>query len=139
MTHKKWSRIETLFHSAMEKPNDRRETYLKDVAENDNEYTESLKLVRAAEMSADFMSTSIGLDVFTPSLTEGDDMGPWCVGEVIGSGGMGEVYKVSRRSESFEQIGALKLARTKDSKYLRRFELERRLSLIHISEPTRPY
>ena len=49
------------------------------------------------------------------------------MGEVIGSGGMGEVYKVSRRSESFEQIGALKLARTKDSKYLRRFELERRL------------
>lgn len=127
MQHQKWSRVETLFHAAMEKPNDRRVDYLKDVAENDNDYTEALKLVRAAEMSADFMSTSIGLEAFTPSLDQGDDMGPWRVGEVIGSGGMGEVYKVSRRSESFEQIGALKLARTKDSKYLRRFELERRL------------
>jgi len=127
MQHQKWSRVETLFHAAMEKPNDRRASYLKDVAENDNEYTEALNLVRAAEMSADFMSTSIGLEAFTPSLEQGDDMGPWRVGEVIGSGGMGEVYKVSRRSESFEQIGALKLARTKDSKYLRRFELERRL------------
>jgi len=127
MQHQKWSRVETLFHAAMEKPNDRRADYLKDVAENDNEYTEALKLVCAAEMSADFMSTSIGLEAFTPSLTKGDDMGPWRVGEVIGSGGMGEVYKVSRRSESFEQIGALKLARTKDPKYLQRFELERRL------------
>jgi len=127
MHNQKWSRVETLFHAAMEKPNDRRAGYLKDVAENDNEYIEALKLVRAAEMSADFMSTSIGLEAFTPSLEQGDDMGPWRVGEVIGSGGMGEVYQVSRRSESFEQIGALKLARTKDSKYLQRFELERRL------------
>ena len=134
MTHKKWSRIETLFHSAMEKPNNRRETYLKDVAENDNEYTEALKLVRAAEMSADFMSTSIGLEPFTPSLTSGETMGAWQVGAVIGSGGMGEVYKVSRRAETFDQIGALKLARTKDDKYLRRFELERRL-LARLEHP----
>ena len=68
MKHQKWSQIEILFHAAMEKPNDRRVDYLKDVAENDNDYTEALKLVRAAEMSADFMSTSIGLEAFTPSL-----------------------------------------------------------------------
>ncbi len=134
MKNKKWTRVETLFHAAMEKPNNRRERYLKEVAENDNEYTDALKLVRAAEVSADFMSTSIGLEPFSPSFEKGDDIGPWHIGELIGSGGMGEVYKVSRSSEAFEQIGALKVARTKDLYYLKRFELERKI-LARLEHP----
>lgn len=87
--NRNWTRVETLFHSAMEKPNARREAFLKDVAENDNEYDEALKLVKAAEMSSDFMSTSIGLAEFSPSLAKGHELGVWQIGEVLGSGGMG--------------------------------------------------
>jgi len=133
MQNQNWSRVETLFHTAMDKPNDRRKAYLREAAENNDEYAEVLKLVRAAEMSTDFMSTSIALAPFIPTLSTGDMLGVWRIGEMIGSGGMGEVYKVRRHSETFTQTGALKLARTKDTKYLTRFEQERRLlaSLEH--------
>jgi len=133
MQNQNWVRIEMLFHNAMEQPDAQREAYLKDATETEDEYTEVLRLIQAAEVSTDFMSTSIDLGPSTPTLSAGDALGAWCIGEMIGSGGMGEVYQVSRHSETFEQTGALKLARTKDAQYLTRFEQERRLlaSLEH--------
>lgn len=124
---KNWSRVESLFHTAMEKPNDRRKAYLLSAANNNTEYMESLRLVKSAEAADDFMSTSIGLAPFSASLSAGDVLGSWRIGQVLGSGGMGEVYKVSRNKDDFDHVAALKLARTKDPKYLARFEQERQI------------
>ncbi len=55
--------------------------------------------------------------------------GPWTIEEVIGRGGMGEVWRARRRVEDFEQVGALKLLkRGMDSDaLLARFRQERRI------------
>ena len=124
---KKWTQIETLFHAAMEKPNARREGYLRSAANNNTEYEESLRLVKSAEAVDDFMSTSIGLEPFSASLAPGDNLGNWQINAILGSGGMGEVYAVRRKADDFEHKAALKLARTKDVKYLARFEKERQI------------
>ena len=122
-----WSRLEHIFHEAMEKPNDRRKAYLVDVCENAEEYEKALEFVKTAEAADDFMSTSIGLPSFSPSLVNGSVLGSWRIDEIIGSGGMGEVYLVQREADDFKHVAALKLARTKDEKYLRRFEQERKI------------
>ena len=123
----KWTQVETLFHAAMEKPNARRESYLRSAANNNTEFGESMRLVKSAEAVDDFMSTSIGLAPFSASMESGDNIGNWQIVSILGSGGMGEVYEVSRQADDFDHKAALKLARTKDPKYLARFEKERQI------------
>lgn len=125
MSSQNWERVERLFHMAMEKPNDRRKSYLRAAADNDAEYEACLRLIVATENADDFMSTSIGLEPFSASLHIGDILGNWRIDSILGSGGMGEVYRVTREAGDFEHIAALKLARTKDPKYLMQFEQER--------------
>lgn len=122
-----WSRLEHIFHEAMEKPNARRKAYLLDVCESQEEFKKALEFVSASEAADDFMSTSIGLPPFSPSLEKGAVLGNWRVEKIIGSGGMGEVYLVRRETDDYKHVAALKLARTKDKKYLARFEQERKI------------
>ncbi|PHR56103.1 MAG: hypothetical protein COA43_14330 [Robiginitomaculum sp.] len=122
-----WSRLEHIFHEAMEKPNARRRAYLLDVCETQEELEKALEFVSASEATDDFMSTSIGLPHFSPSLTSGAVLGNWRIDKIIGSGGMGEVYLVRRETDDYKHVAALKLARTKDEKYLARFEQERKI------------
>jgi serine/threonine protein kinase len=111
----------------MEKPNDRRRAYLRDVCLTDEEFERALEFVKTAEAADDFMSTSIGLAPFSPSFEEGEILGNWRIDKIIGSGGMGEVYLVQREADDFKHVAALKIARTKDDKYLARFEHERQI------------
>ena len=46
-----------------------------------------------------------------PKLSSGAEVGPWTVLELLGSGGMANVYLAKRTDEAFEQLVALKVVR----------------------------
>jgi len=129
-----FSRVEALFHAAMKRSADDRDSYLSDNAVDDTELESARRLVRVAEQAEDFLNTSVGLPSFVPTLKEGDLVKGWRVGEFLGAGGMGEVYRVRRDQGDFEHDAALKMARIKDSKNLPRFTIERQL-LARLEHP----
>ncbi|MCF6220436.1 MAG: hypothetical protein L3J65_04930 [Robiginitomaculum sp.] len=49
MSTNKWTRVERLFHTAMEKPNNRRSAYLRDACDSEAEYEDCMRLVQAAQ------------------------------------------------------------------------------------------
>jgi eukaryotic-like serine/threonine-protein kinase len=65
----------------------------------------------------------------------GDRLGPWRVGEKIGEGGMGQVFRASREDGQFTQIAALKvLSGLPTGEALDRLALERQV-LAALSHP----
>ena len=62
-----------------------------------------------------------------PLLASGLSVSGWLIETVLGRGGMGEVYLVSREGNGYVQRGAMKIARTSDKTAQERFIRERQL------------
>ena len=60
------------------------------------------------------------------SLSQGDQLGPWEVEELIGSGGMGSVYRARRDDGVYDQTVAIKQLHGGDPAQLARFNAERK-------------
>lgn len=83
---------------------------------------------KAGSAPTGFMRTSVAEPVLSealPPLPAGTAVGNWKLLELLGSGGMGEVYRAVRDDGLYEQTVALKLIRSTSAEHLRRFELER--------------
>lgn len=74
-----------------------------------------------------FMMTAVGdyLSVDDPIYDTGDNVGIWKIQSLIGSGGMGDVYKAKRADELYDQTVALKVMKGTDPKRQSRFASER--------------
>ncbi|MEL6614461.1 MAG: tetratricopeptide repeat protein [Bacteroidota bacterium] len=140
----RWTRIQSLFESALERPEDERTAWLRAACGHDLElYREIESLLQGdAEQhslfggrAADLLSASDLEKAFSPSQT-GERVGPWQLGERIGTGGMGAVYRAERASGDFEQTAALKLIKPgMDSEaVVARFEAERQI-LARLQHP----
>ncbi len=79
------------------------------------------------ELARSFMQTRMpGADaVPESSLRPGDQIDSWQIVELLGAGGMGEVYEAIRADGLFEQRVALKLVRAEGDDLAQRFEAER--------------
>ena len=128
-----WPEISSLLDRALDLPADDREAFVH-AATRDAETAESvLRLVRAAMRETGFMAT--GPEVpSTASLAPGTQLGAWRVGERLGAGGMGEVYRVARADGQYEQDAALKLMASRDRDAWERFNRERQL-LANLDHP----
>lgn len=84
-------------------------------------------LIGTRNDAASFMQTSMPrTDHFeSQSLESGSTIGVWKINTLLGSGGMGEVYRALRADGLFEQQVALKLAKAKGAEIRERFDAER--------------
>jgi len=134
-----WKRLKTLFHGALDQPEDAREAWL--AAECDDE--EVLRQARAM-LDADADTRDPAGEMVTTSLQDlaagshgvaGKSLGPWRIIEELGSGGMGSVFLAERADDEYQRRVALKLIRGfPDPASLERLRAERQI-LADLNHP----
>jgi serine/threonine-protein kinase len=131
---RRYARLVALFESAADVPRALRSGYLREACADDPTLRAEVEQLLAAHegngvldalapMIPDRLSDALG----EPSMP--DRVGPFDIVGLIGSGGMGDVYRARRASDGFEQQVALKILRTgaADRGMLQRFIDERRI------------
>ena len=90
-----------------------------------------------ANLENAFMLTSIGqyLPPDTPQYKAGEIIGPWKLGTLIGSGGMGDVYTATRADGLYDQIVAIKIMKGQGAIRRQRFDEERQ-QLARLNHPS---
>lgn len=127
-----WTRLDKLFHGALELPASEREAWL--ASECDDE--EVLRQVRAM-LAADAESGDPAEEAVTATLHDlasggqgvaRKSLGPWRILEELGSGGMGSVFLAERADDEYRRRVALKLIRGfPDPASLERLRAERQI------------
>src|ERR1051326_289116 len=134
MTPERWQELERIFNAALEAESETREELIERECAGDAELAGSVRALLAQSAGAGDQLHEIiqnGADL----LYEGQEaiperIGPYRIVEVIGSGGMGSVYRAARADGLYEQQVAVKLLRTPlaiDALFLQRFFEERRI------------
>jgi len=137
-------KLSLLFEEALAIPVQDREAFVRSrCADDAGLLDEMLRLLHKDQvLEREGLDSESGLGVlskeaFPEFFLEGQQVGSFRVGECIGSGGMGTVYRVSRVDGQVEQEAALKLLHpfASSSALVGRFNMERRVlaSLVHRS------
>ncbi len=135
--------VDALLDAALDlKPAERR-NFLDGIAEVElrAEVAELLRYADAAtdplELNAAAAAAMLDAWIDAPGGTPPDRIGAWRVLEPLGTGGMGEVYRVVRDDAGFAQVGALKMIRVGygDGDFARRFVQERQI-LARLNHPS---
>jgi serine/threonine-protein kinase len=138
LSGEQWERIEALLPEALELASSERPRFL------DRHCPPELRaeieaLIAAAETGYGVLDRPVTVTApedAAPSLAGGEALGPWRIGGLLGSGGMGEVYAAERADGSYEQRVAIKLLKRgiDTQAVLSRFLRERRI-LARLSHP----
>lgn len=129
-----WSRIESLFDAAVELDGGQRLALLERECKDDAVRAEVLRLLDAADASAGFLAHR-DASAAAAQLRPGTRVGEWCIGKLLGRGGMGEVYEVQREGRDFQQRAALKLLTRLDADDARRRFADERRILARLQHP----
>jgi serine/threonine-protein kinase len=132
----RWIQVEQLFMQALDISVDGRAAFLASACGDADLRAEVEGLLQAHESPGplDFAPNLGAGAAVQPSLPEGTRVGGWCIGDMIGRGGMGEVYAARRVDAAFEQRAALKLLRHESAGEMQRFHAERRI-LARLDHP----
>lgn len=145
----RWSRIEALFHEAAELPPSQRSTFLEKACSGDTELRRAVERFLAADSSGSALIDGSLEDLAAPLLTadvepetgavelEADQrVGSYRIIGVLGSGGMGTVFRAERADGAYERQVAIKTLRTGrlHAGAEARFEGERRI-LARLQHP----
>src|SRR5262249_42761244 len=141
MHPERWKRVDSLYHQAAARTGEDRSTFLDEACDGDDAMRRELESLLAHDDPAGPFLEESALSVAArevahhmPRLT-GRRFGPYLVGELLGAGGMGDVYRaddtVLRRQVA---IKILPDTFDADSERLARFEQEAR-TLASLSHP----
>jgi serine/threonine protein kinase len=126
-----WPRVREIFEAAVSLPTDARRAYVAKSCDEDPSVRQQVELLldsheRAQHSAATSSAESLNATGMTRSL-EGNRVGPYLVGERVGAGGMGEVYKAQdTRLNRTVAIKVLPAHMAHDSQARDRFEQEAR-------------
>ncbi len=138
----RWDRIAELFSSALEMPAAARHAYVADASRGDGELRrEVLAMLEAHEggtpllLEEDHRPRLSDPAQRASDLAPGTRIGPWQVENLVGQGGMGEVYRAARVDGAYQQTVAIKVLRPgyRTAETVRRFRVERQAlaRLVH--------
>ncbi len=109
----RWLQVRQLFDQTLERPPAEREAFVAGATEGDPALRSEVLALLAADLSSSPLDTSPPGGPDGPSGEPGPPgkIGPWEVRELLGRGGMGEVYLGVRTDGVFRQEVAIKLVR----------------------------
>lgn len=138
-----WKKVSRIFDLALTLPQERRTTYIKNLCADDSELQQEInELLNSVEESDRMLEDHLEknealLHDLSKHLEEskvhrsltGATLGNWKVTELLGRGGMGDIYKVKRIKSDIHQVGALKIMRQglDTPENVRRFRLEKQI------------
>src|SRR5215831_13382811 len=127
MNPERWTRIDELFNSALERDPAERTHFLEEACAGDQALLGEVKSLLAAHDRAESFLESGLLPAPEAALAPGCRLGPYEIVALLGAGGMGQVYR-ARDSRLEREVAVKVLPRTLagDADRLRRFEQEAR-------------
>jgi len=128
-----WTRIEELYHAALDRAPDERSAFLLEACPNDSKVRRDVESLLAHEGQLDHLLERPAWDHSRPALAPGSIVGTYRIVASLGVGGMGEVYRAT--DIKLEREVAIKVLPTKyahDPTWLSRFQREARaLALLN--------
>jgi tetratricopeptide (TPR) repeat protein/tRNA A-37 threonylcarbamoyl transferase component Bud32 len=141
MNPESWLRLESIFFRAVELPPEDRGAFLDQACADDPTLRAEVDAVLAAHRAAggtDQLDRLISPAPLPEPLGApvGTMLGPYLIEELVGRGGMGDVYRASRMDGQYRRQVAIKLVRPTrvSADLLRRFRLERQI-LARLEHP----
>jgi eukaryotic-like serine/threonine-protein kinase len=119
MNRERWEQVSEILDKALRLPPSERSVYLAQIAASDPElHREVNSLVASHEQAgSEFLNTlaaptgSVQSEITGRDSKVGRRLGPYQIVELIGVGGMGEVYRAVRADDQYSKQVALKLVR----------------------------
>jgi len=124
-----WSKVEELFHAALGRAPAEREAFLREACGDDEELRREVESLLAEESEAERLMEQPAVSAATQRLAvvRGTRLGPYEIGDLLGAGGMGEVYRATDTRLGREvAVKVLPADFASDKERLRRFEREAR-------------
>ena len=127
MLAEQWRQIESLYHTARERPPQERARFLDEACGSDEALRREVESLLANEdLASTFLEPATAAAADEP-VAPGERVGPYVVLELLGAGGMGEVYKAQdTRLQRHVAIKFLPRAFANDPAALERFQREAR-------------
>ncbi|MBX2820925.1 MAG: serine/threonine-protein kinase [Rhodothermaceae bacterium] len=137
-----WNKLEELYFAVIEMDESQRTAFLDKACANNPTLRHELE----GMLNADGDSMALALEnrvlngdsisEIDPQKAIGTRIGPYCLDQLIGEGGMGEVYLAHRADEQYKQKVALKRVRPgyRSSEMMARFRIERQV-LAKLTHP----
>src|SRR5262245_58541991 len=134
VTPERWSRIKQLFDAASELPEGERRAWLAREAGDDPDVLAEVESLLGwhdrPEPFPEAVPGTLCADVFTPASSHaGERIGAYRIVEMIGTGGMGDVYKAVRDDDQYHAEVAIKIMRADvcNPASAQRFRVERQI------------
>lgn len=139
MAENRWREVEKALGEALELPQSGRQSYLEQAGLTPEVRRRVEQLQAAWEDSEGFLESpalAVASSSGSPGMPPGTRLGPWRLVSIIGSGGMGTVYRAERDDQQFMQEAAVKVvaAGRMNRDMERRFRAERQI-LARLEHP----